>query len=199
VSDRESPKPLEFTTPPASEPQTPGIQVRNWTAALTQLSMRAKFAMSFGVAAIALAAMIIFVNGHNTDASGGLPISPAAQAQDNRLAAILASQDQAPHVVHTPAGVSGLNAIATAVRARMVALINLQEAIPPLEAPRCETTLGPGARRGFFCTIIAGGQYFNFVGILDPPARTVTLCRHDPPQPGSGSVPLNARCLIKAK
>jgi hypothetical protein len=161
--------------------------------------MRAKFVASFAVATILLGAMIIFVNGHNTDASGGLPISPAAQAQDNRLAAILASQDQAPHVVHTPGGVSGLSAIAAAARARMMALINLQEAIPPLEAPHCETTVGPGARRGFFCTVISGGQYFNFVGIVDPPARTVTLCRHDPPQPGSGSIPLSSRCLITPK
>jgi hypothetical protein len=160
-----------------------------------QLSLRSKYVLSFGVAAILLAGMIVYVDHHNTDASNGVQLTPQGRASANRLAVILAEQDQQPHVVRVPARSGAAAAIAHAVRSRMNALINDHLAGPPIGTPRCQTTTGTGQARGFSCSELSGGQYFNFVGVLDAHARLVTICRRDPPPSQSLTIPISKRCL----
>lgn len=161
-----------------------------------QLSLRTKYVLSFGIAAILLAAMIIYVNGHNTDASNGQQLTPQGRASANRLAIILAEQEQAPHVLHADPAAAPRDAISHAVRVQMNGLINNQEAGPPLSPARCFAThAGGGQVQGFSCTDLSGGQYFDFVGVVDSATHVVTVCRRDPPPVQSQSVPVSTRCL----
>jgi hypothetical protein len=160
-----------------------------------ELSLRTKYVLSFGIAAILLIAMIIYVDGHNTDASNGLQLTAQGRASANRLAIVLAQQEQAPHVVRADPAAAPEDAIAHAVRLQMGRLINNQEAGPPLSPARCQTTSGSGRTEGFSCTDLSGGQYFNFVGVVDSGTHLVTVCRRDPPPVQSLTVPVSRRCL----
>lgn len=155
-----------------------------------------KWVLSLGIAGIVLTAMVIYVDHHNTDASNGQQLTPQGRASANRLAVILAEQQQAPHVVRAAAGVAPPEAIAHAVRLQMNGLINDQEAGPPLSPARCfATNSGKGRVRGFSCTDLSGGQYFDFVGVVDTGTHVVTVCRRDPPPVQSLTVPVSSRCL----
>ena len=154
-----------------------------------------KWVLSLGVALILLVALIIYVDHHNTDASNGQQLTLQGRASANHLAVVLAEQEQAPHVVRAAAGVEPAAAIEHAVRLQMNRLINDQEAGPPVSPARCYATSGKGAARGFSCTDLAGGQYFDFVGVVDTRAHLVTVCRRDPPPVQSLTVPVSGRCV----
>jgi hypothetical protein len=154
-----------------------------------------KWTLSLGVTAILLIALIIYVDGHNTDASNGQQLTLQGRASANHLAVVLAEQEQAPHVVRSAVGAAPPAAIEHAVRLQMNRLINDQEAGPPVSPAHCYATSGTGAVRGFSCSDLAGGQYFNFVGVVDAGAHLVTVCRRDPPPVQSLTVPVSGRCL----
>ena len=154
-----------------------------------------KWVLSLGIALILLIALVIFVDHHNTNASNGLTLTPQGRASANHLAVVLAEQEQAPHVVRAPGGDAPAAAIAHAVGLRMKVLINNQEAGPPVAPARCYATSGKGSVHGFSCSDLAGGQYFDFVGVVDTSTRLVTVCRRDPPPVQSLTVPVSARCV----
>jgi hypothetical protein len=156
-----------------------------------------KWVLSCGIALILLVALIIYVDHHNTDASNGQALTPQGQTSANHLAIVLAQEQQAPHVVRAPAGATPATSIAHAVHLQMNTLINDQEAGPPVSPARCYATsarAGQGVR-GFTCTDLAGGQYFDFVGVVDVKTRLVTVCRRDPPPVQSLTVPVSRRCV----
>jgi hypothetical protein len=154
-----------------------------------------KWVLSLGIAGILLIALVIYVDHHNTNASNGQALTPQGRASANRLAVILAEQDQAPHVARAAPGAAPAAAIGHAILGRMTALNNIHEAGPPYSRPRCFATSGSGSVRGFSCTELAGGQYFDFVGIVDTSTHLVTVCRRDPPPVQSQTVPVSRRCL----
>jgi hypothetical protein len=162
---------------------------------LPQPPLWAKWVISFAVVIVAMTALVIFVDRHNSNASNGLPLTAAGRASSNRLAVILADQEQAPHLVKPAAGATQTTAIAHAIRVQMNGLINDQQAGPPVATPRCNTTTGTTAIHGFSCSDLAGGQYFDFVGVIDTSTRVVTVCEREPPPQGTQSVPISKRCL----
>ena len=154
-----------------------------------------KWVLSLGIALILLVALVIYVDHHNTDASNGQQLTPQGRASANHLAVVLAEQEQLPHIVRAVAGEAPTAAIERAVRLQMSRLINDQEAGPPVSPAHCFATSGKGAVRGFSCTDLAGGQYFDFVGVVDTGTHLVTVCRRDPPPVQSLTVPVSGRCV----
>jgi hypothetical protein len=180
VSEGESRQPLKFTRPPAGRrAETP---------------LWAKWALSIGVVVVLLVALIIYVDHHNTDDSNGQPLTAKALEEQNQEATILQQQDQTPVVFKLAAGAVAVHAAEHAVHIDMSQRINHNEAGPPLKAASCHATTTAGARHGFSCKVLSGGVYFDFVAVIDAPARQLILCKRDPPPIPSETVPLDARC-----
>jgi hypothetical protein len=158
------------------------------------MSLRARWALSIGVAVVLLVALVSYVSGHNTDAPQGQPISNRAEVEANREATILVQQDQAAQISRAAAHVAPAQALARAVAAEMRARIGDGQADPPLARAHCTATAGAGARRGFSCRVLAGGVYYDFVGVLDSGTRAITLCKSDPPPVPTQTVPVSRRC-----
>jgi hypothetical protein len=158
-----------------------------------RLSLGAKWALSLLVAAALIVGLVAFVDGHNTDYTPGYPVSAKAAAEADREASVLERQDQAPQLLRAARGAAPVTALEHAMRSVMQARIADNDAGPPLRPARCHPTVTLGGRHGFACTVLAGGVYYDFVGVLR--ARSITLCKRDPPPVPSETVPLDRRCF----
>ncbi|MGH2892003.1 MAG: hypothetical protein ACRDPM_01870 [Solirubrobacteraceae bacterium] len=154
--------------------------------------MWAKFALSLGVAAILLVALIIFVNHNNTDSNRAL--TPAEQAKVNREAALVVAQDQAPRVVMLARGESPRAGFVRAVHATMSGLVSKGVIDGPLQRVRCRRHGGGASRLGFTCVATANNVNYDFVGVVTMPARRLTYCKRDAPPVPSQNIPVSTRC-----
>ena len=155
--------------------------------------MWAKFAMAFTVGAILLVALIIFVNHNNTDSNQTL--TPSEQAKVNKEAERVVAADQAPQVVKLTRGESPHGEFVRTVHAAMAALVSKGVVDGPLQRVRC-TRHGGGARRpAFTCVATANDVNYDFVGVVDVPARRLTYCKRDEPPVPSQNIPVSAACI----
>lgn len=158
------------------------------------LSLRARWTLSIAVAVVLLVALVVYVNGHNTDAPLGQAISPGAAARANQQAAILAAQDQAPHVSRAAPGARPAGALRAAVAAAMRSQIAGGGTAGPLQQTRCAPAGVTGSRVGFSCRALAASVYYDFAGVLDRATGRVTLCRRDVAVYPEPAVPVSPRC-----
>jgi hypothetical protein len=153
-----------------------------------------RWALSLGVGAALVVALVLFVDDHNSDSLA--TVSPAAAVRANREDEIVVAQDQAPHVVSVRSGTAPLAAIKRAVRTEMASGIAKGELGGPLQRTTC-TPAGSStaARRAFRCTATASNVNYQFVGVVDVDARRLTYCKRDAPPVPSQNVPVSPRCL----
>jgi hypothetical protein len=139
-------------------------------------------------------ALVLYVEHHNTNSP---PITNlTAEVRANQEAAILVSQDQAPHVARLTSGAAPAAALRYTVRAFMAAKIVSGAISGPLQRATCAKLGKQATGRGAFgCTVQAGGVEYQFRGVVDTRARQITYCKRDPPPVPSLNVPLNRRCL----
>jgi hypothetical protein len=154
--------------------------------------MWTKFALSLGVGAILLAALIIFVDHNNTDSNRTL--TPSEQAKVNREAERVVAADQAPHVVTLTGAESPRAGIVRTVRATMSSQVNRGLIDGPLQRVRCTRHGGAAGRRVFSCVATADNVNYDFVGVVDVTARQLTYCKRDEPPVPSHDIPLSPRC-----
>jgi hypothetical protein len=160
-----------------------------------ELPLWAKWALSLLVGACLLVALILFVDRHNTDSTPGYPVSAKAAQEANREATVLEEQDQAPRVLVAAPVAAPANALARAVHVVMAQRIATNLAGPPLKRASCRATATRGELHGYACSVLSGGVYYDFVGVIVPRTRTITLCKRDPPPVPSENVPVSRRCL----
>lgn len=145
------------------------------------------------VAAALVVAMVLYVNGHNTDSPTST--NPAAAVAANRDAEILIVQDQAPRSGHLARGQSPASGLERSVHARMAAEVKAGSINGPLHRARCRPAgSGLGPRRAFSCSIVAGGVIYPFLGVVDTAARQITYCKRDQPPVASHDIPVSVRC-----
>ena len=185
--------PIPVPPPPPAPPVGPRPRRERAPGAYLPLSLWARFTVAFIVAIALLAAMVIFVSGHNTDSSpliGGTGVQRANVESDTLIA-----QDQAPRSVRLRAGQTPRAALVDTVRARMVAQIRFGAISGPLGAIRCRAA-GPttGAGQAFDCTADAAGVRYLFSGVAQAHRRQITYCKRDLPPTGAPAVPLSPRC-----
>jgi hypothetical protein len=161
------------------------------TARRPRFPMWAKWVLSLGAGAILLAALIIFVDHHNTDSPRSQNL--AAQTRANREAALVVERDQAPRVIRLAAGLSPRAGMTRTVRATMSGLIDKGIVDGPLQHVRC-TPHGHGDRVGLSCVATANDVNYDFVGVADVPARRLTYCKRDEPPVPTMNIPVSARC-----
>jgi hypothetical protein len=181
--------PVQDLTVDPAPPRTPRTRA---PGAYTNLPLGLRFALALLVAGVLLAVMIVWVRGHNTDSPPST--NPASQVRANREAGILIEQDQAPHTVRLPAGVSGSSAMASVVHARMARQVASGVISGPLRPARCRPGGRAGTRTEFRCTIDSGSVNYLFTGVVDSARGRVTYCKRDLPPVPSENIPVSRRC-----
>ena len=166
---------------PSSAPPVPRPRVPMW----------AKWVLSFGVGAILLVALIIYVNHNNSDSPPSNNL--AGQTRANREAEVVVERDQAPHVIRLAPGTSAHDRMVRAVRASMSALVSRGIIDGPLQRVRC-TTHGAGDRLGLSCVATAADVNYDFVGAATLRAHRLTYCKRDQPPVPSMNIPVSRRC-----
>ncbi len=156
--------------------------------------MWAKWVLSFGVGAALLVALVIYVDGHNTDSPPSQNL--AAQTRANREAALVVARDQAPHVMSLALGIGPHAGMVRIVRATMSSLIGKAIIDGPLQRVRCTRTGAAAGRVGFACVATARDVNYDFVGAVDAAARTLTYCKRDEPPVPSQNIPVSPRCTV---
>lgn len=149
---------------------------------------------SFGIAAVLLVALVLFVSHHNTNSPPSENL--AAEVQANQEAEILVSQDQAPHLARLTSEAAPAAALRRTVRAFIARSIASGAISGPLQSATC-TQLGKRAtvQRAFSCTVQAADVEYQFRGVVDTSARRITYCKRDPPPDPTQNIPLSRRCL----
>jgi hypothetical protein len=155
--------------------------------------MWARWALSFGVAALLAVGLIVFVSHHN--GNGLASESPKATERLNREAEIVVSQDQAPQVVTLTAGASRA-AVAHAIRHAMTLRIGKGEAGAPLQGVRCTATGKRASATGYRCQATAAGVAYPYQAVLNRRTGTLTFCKHDAPPVPSANIPVSRRCVL---
>jgi hypothetical protein len=155
--------------------------------------MWARWALSFGVAALLAVGLIVFVSHHN--GNGLASESPKASERANREAEIVVSQDQAPHVVTLAAGVSRA-AVTDAIRHAMTVRIGRGEAGAPLQRVGCTVTGSRASATGYRCRAIAAGVAYPYQAVVDRVTHRLTFCKHDAPPVPSMNIPVSRRCVL---
>jgi hypothetical protein len=152
-----------------------------------------RFALSLFVATVLVVAMVLYVNGNNTNSPTST--NPAAAVQANRDAEILIAQDQAPRSAHLAREQSPAAGLERSVQARMAAQVQAGSIDGPLHRARCHPVGSrTGSRRPFSCSIVAGGVVYPFLGVVDTTERRITYCKRDQPPVASDDIPVSARC-----
>ena len=158
-----------------------------------QLPLWAKWVLSFAVGAILLAALIIYVDHHNTDSPPSENL--AAQTQANREAALVVERDQAPRAVelgHRVAAVTGLKRV---IHGTMSGLISTGIIDGPLQRVRCTRQGGTAGTLGYSCVATANDVNYDFLGVVDVAAHRLTYCKRDEPPVPSMNIPVSPRCV----
>ncbi|HEX3690411.1 MAG TPA: hypothetical protein VHV28_11955 [Solirubrobacteraceae bacterium] len=154
--------------------------------------MWAKFAVSLGVGAILLVALIIFVNHNNTDSNATL--TPSEQAKVNREAELVVAADQAPHLVTLTASESPRAGFVRTVRTTMTGMVNKGVIDGPLQRAHCTRRGGAKGRPAFTCVATANDENYDFVGVVDLTAHQLTYCRREPPPVPTDKIPVSPDC-----
>ncbi|MFZ1996242.1 MAG: hypothetical protein WAU75_19180 [Solirubrobacteraceae bacterium] len=154
--------------------------------------MWGRFVLALSVGAILLVALIIFVSHNNTDSPRTL--TPSEQAKVNREAALVVAADQAPHIVRLARGETPHAGVLRTIRATMSSLVDKGVIDGPLQRTRCTRHGGQAGRPAFSCVATAADENYNFVGVVDVPARQLTYCRREPPPVPSEKIPLSPAC-----
>ena len=194
VNDPSVSQPADGPSPPAAAP-TPGRSRRvRAPGAYLALPLWSRFVLAAAIAVALVAAMVLFVEGNNTNTNPSL--NEASEVQANREAETLVAQDQAPRVVRLTSGAAPAAALERAIHARMAAQVAGGAIAGPLKATRCRArgVATPGGR-SYSCTVLAGGVIYPFLAVVDARAGRITYCKRDQPPVPSDSVPISRRCL----
>jgi hypothetical protein len=154
--------------------------------------MWVRWVLSLGTGAALLVALVVFVDNNNSDSLAVQ--SPAALARANREADIVVAQDQAPHVVSLTSASAPRGAMTRTVRDEMTRLIAKGTVPGPLQRTSCRRAGGRRSRPGFSCVATAAQVNYEFLGVVDVPARHLTYCKRDAPPVPSQDIPVSPRC-----
>ncbi len=154
-----------------------------------------RFAIASTIAVVLLVAMVVFVEGHNTNSPTFT--NPTAAVQANREAEVLIAQDQAPHTARLRAGGAPASGLQRVLRGYVSGQIARGAISGPLQRSTCQATgsASSATRRAFSCTVLTGSVAYHFLAVVDPGSHRVTYCKHDPPPAPGDVVPVSRRCL----
>jgi hypothetical protein len=176
-----------------SEPPPVALRAPKAPGAYLRMPLWQRFALAALITVALLAALVLYVDRHNTDSPPST--NPAGEVAANREAEILVAQDQAPRVLRVSPSEPPRAALTRAVRAYMSHRINSGALEGPLQRVQCHPVRPPsGPRHALSCNVLAGSVAYQFVGVVDTGTQLVTYCKRDLPPAPSDNVPVSPRC-----
>lgn len=156
-----------------------------------------QWALPFGVAIIAVVALVVFVHHQTDDTPGEASVnSPSAIVAQNKEADALMKQEQAPRIAKTVKGASPAASLKIAIAAWLNHQISVGTYGGPLTSESCTPKGGTPAREAFECKMITANVIYPFYGVVDPSLGSVTYCQQvTSPVIGTPSLNLSSACL----
>ncbi len=148
-------------------------------------------AIAVGVAVIAGTAIAI----HRAGPGGGTSEADV-EAEDNRLADLAITEDEAPHFASLPQGSEPAAALQRAIARDVRQRIADRQVTGPLQKVTCSAAGTGSAGRGrYHCTVYSAGIAYPFQAVVDPRRQQLAWCKVDPPPVGTGpEIPLSPSC-----
>lgn len=160
------------------------------------LPLWVQFGLSFGIAAVVIVAVVLYVHHAGNSTNQEAPVTSAkAVKEENREANILVRQDQTPHLVKLAANVSAPDGLRSAVLKYMQHQIQIGVISGPISKSSCVPRGGSSSRQALRCDVTAANVTYPFYGVVEPATGQITYCKKDAPPIPSMNVPLSARCL----
>jgi hypothetical protein len=162
-----------------------------------------QWALPFGIAAVLVVALVVFVEHQTNDVSPIAGVtSKSALIEQNREDTELVRQQQAPHVARLGAGVSAASGLRGAVVKYMNYEINHGVMDGPVKRSSCHAAAAGGAGAGVAgetrlvlkCDVTASNVTYPFLGVVQPSAKRITYCQRVAPPIPSMNVPVSKRC-----
>jgi hypothetical protein len=126
----------------------------------------------------------------------GAASEAGAEAEDNRIADITITEDQAPRVAPLPAGSAPVPALEQAISGDVRRRIADGQLTGPLQSVSCAQAGGGSAgRRPYRCSVRSADIAYPFLAVVDERAGRLTWCKVDQTPAGGGpEVPVSAAC-----
>lgn len=129
------------------------------------------------------------------DGDGGYSRDRAGEAEANRLARIVVTEDQKPRTAAWGARTRARRQLERAITRHVRARLRRGQLTGDLSRVRCRP-LRPGSsgRLKFSCSAVIDGVAYRFAGVADRRTRRLTWCKRDPAPDPASEVPLGRRC-----
>jgi hypothetical protein len=158
-----------------------------------------QWVLPFGIAIVAVVALVAFVNHQTNDTPSEAPVnSPNAIVAQNKAADAVMSQEQEPHTAKTVKGATPADSLKIAIAAWLNHQISIGTYGGPLSKQTCTPTAGSTAARvAFYCAMVTANVTYPFYGVVMPASGTITYCQkiRYPPVYGMPRLMLSKRCL----
>jgi hypothetical protein len=155
----------------------------------------ARWVLASVIAAGVIAAIVIAVN-----RAGPEPASSETQveAEDNRIADLAITADEAPHSAALPAGSLPATALERAISSDVRHRIASGQLTGPLQRVECKSRASRSiaARKPYRCTVRSDAVDYPFLAVLESAGRRLVWCKIDPSSVAgvAQNVPISARC-----
>ena len=157
-----------------------------------------QWALPFGIAVIAVVALVVYVHHQTDDTPSEAPVNtPSAIVAQNQQADALMKQEQEPQTGKLKPGVKPGEGLKTAIATWLDHQIKLGQYGGPLTKRTCTPTAGStAARAAFKCAMVTANVTYPFYGVVIPTTGTITYCQKvTPPVYGMPGLKLNKSCL----
>jgi len=157
-----------------------------------------QWALPFGIAIIAVVALVLFVHHQSDDTPSEAPVnSPSAIVEQNHQADAVMRQEEAPHFATLKPGVKPAQALRGAISTWLARQIKSGQYNGPIQHGSCTPTAGStAARAAFKCEIVTANVTYPFYGVVIPATGRITYCQKvTPPVYGMPGLKLSKSCL----
>jgi hypothetical protein len=157
-----------------------------------------QWVLPFGIAIIAVVALVLYVQHQTNDTPSEAPVnSPSAIVEQNREAAVLMAQYQAPHYATLATGATPAAGLKVAITRWLDHQISIGTYNGPLTGGSCVDTAGStSARVALKCDMVTANVTYPFYGVVVPATKQIAYCQKvAPAQYGGKNLALSKRCL----
>ncbi len=167
----------------------------NWVKA-HKPSLKVQFFLAFLVAAVAIVALIRFVDSENPKVEQASSPSQSQFTTEQQEDEVIVRQQQAPHVTKLPAGRTPLQAIDSAVRRFVSYEVARGIFGGPFKSATCVADGVSSSRLLYRCKAVTAALTYPFDGVVDRAQQQVVYCQVvQPPIPSMKMPAISSRCL----
>ncbi len=158
--------------------------------------MWARWALAIVVGVALTAGIVIAVNRAGPEHATS---EAEVEAEENRLADIAITQDEAPHFASMPPGSEPAAALERAIARDVRQRIAGGQLTGPLQGVTCSVAgTGSAGRDPYRCTVHSAGTAYPFLAVVDERRQRLSWCKIDQPAVADTGpeVPISASCRV---